>query len=190
MPLFGAETAYRKTDEPEFSERLPAGASSGASRVCLPVSRLAGVLSVLIMTYAEKLKDPRWQKKRLEILERDSFTCRHCGDKEKELHVHHAYYERGMDPWDYKDHMLFTLCKYCHDCIENEMKEIALAYVRMPRETAICFWRLTFFEGRMSSMIWQGVRAFFDLKDRAFELGSEEQKQMAEMDQKEKVAAA
>lgn len=27
------------------------------------------------MTYAEKLKDPRWQKKRLRILERDAFAC-------------------------------------------------------------------------------------------------------------------
>lgn len=26
-------------------------------------------------TYAEKLKDPRWQKRRLEIFERDDWTC-------------------------------------------------------------------------------------------------------------------
>lgn len=32
------------------------------------------------MTYSQKLRDPRWQKKRLEILERDSFTCQHCHD--------------------------------------------------------------------------------------------------------------
>ncbi len=25
--------------------------------------------------YASKLKDPRWQKKRLEILQRDDFAC-------------------------------------------------------------------------------------------------------------------
>ena len=33
------------------------------------------------MGYSEKLKDPRWQKKRLEILERDNFRCQYCGDK-------------------------------------------------------------------------------------------------------------
>lgn len=45
------------------------------------------------MTYYEMLKDPRWQKKRLEIMERDEFACRDCGDKESTLNVHHTYYE-------------------------------------------------------------------------------------------------
>ena len=26
--------------------------------------------------YVEKLKDPRWQRKRLEIMQRDGFRCR------------------------------------------------------------------------------------------------------------------
>ncbi len=30
------------------------------------------------MTYAEQLKDPRWQKRRLEILQRDEWRCL-CG---------------------------------------------------------------------------------------------------------------
>ena len=38
-------------------------------------------------TYLEKLKDPRWQKKRLEILERDGWKCMACGEKEKTLRV-------------------------------------------------------------------------------------------------------
>ena len=42
--------------------------------------------------YAEKFKDPRWQKKRLEILERDDFSCRVCYDASNTLHVHHCFY--------------------------------------------------------------------------------------------------
>lgn len=66
-------------------------------------------------TYSEKLKDPRWQKKRLEILERDNFTCTECGDKESPLHVHHKIYIFGNEPWDYKDENFITLCELCHD---------------------------------------------------------------------------
>ncbi len=67
------------------------------------------------MTYKEKFKDPRWQKKRLKILERDDWTCQCCGDKESTLHVHHRYYKTGLDPWDYPDISLITLCEECHE---------------------------------------------------------------------------
>lgn len=66
------------------------------------------------MTYAEKLKDPRWQRKRLEILNRDSFACRECGDGTLPLHVHHGYYESGLAPWEYPDESLRTVCEECH----------------------------------------------------------------------------
>ena len=67
------------------------------------------------MTYQEKLKDPRWQKKRLEILERDNFTCQICYDTEKTLHVHHRWYEKNREPWDYPNDVYTTLCENCHN---------------------------------------------------------------------------
>lgn len=69
------------------------------------------------MKYAEKLKDPRWQKKRLQILERDKWKCRACGETEKTLHVHHIFYMPGVDPWDVPDGLLITFCKDCHEGI-------------------------------------------------------------------------
>lgn len=68
--------------------------------------------------YSEKLKDPRWQKKRLEVLERDEFTCQKCADKETELHVHHKAYKFGIQPWEYDLNNLETLCKRCHALVE------------------------------------------------------------------------
>ena len=65
-------------------------------------------------TYSEKLKDPRWQKRRLDVLSRENFTCETCASDEKTLHVHHCYYEKGMEPWDYPDHALKCLCETCH----------------------------------------------------------------------------
>jgi len=66
-------------------------------------------------TYQEKLKDPRWQKKRLEIMERDGWQCQHCKDKLSTLTVHHIYYLGYIDPWEYDDHMMTTLCDKCHN---------------------------------------------------------------------------
>ncbi len=71
------------------------------------------------MTYSEKLKDPRWQKKRLQILERDNFTCRYCEDTEKTLHVHHMIYSKA--PWLTDNEHLLTLCEDCHKEIEGEI---------------------------------------------------------------------
>jgi ribosomal protein L37AE/L43A len=66
-------------------------------------------------TYAEKLLDPKWQKKRLEILQRDNFTCQGCLDKESTLHVHHKTYIKGREPWDYDNYNFITLCETCHE---------------------------------------------------------------------------
>lgn len=74
------------------------------------------------MTYSEKLRDPRWQKKRLYILDRDNFSCQYCGETEKTIHVHHM----GVD-----DSALISLCEDCHkvehlknmSSMENELKD-------------------------------------------------------------------
>ena len=66
-------------------------------------------------SYAEMLRSPLWQKKRLEIMQRDDFTCQHCGCKERELQVHHRVYHKGAKPWEYDDSELITLCDRCHD---------------------------------------------------------------------------
>ena len=63
-------------------------------------------------TYSEKLKSPKWQKKRLEILQRDKFTCVLCGDTETELHINHLKYTG--EPYDAPNEDLETLYKVCH----------------------------------------------------------------------------
>lgn len=65
-------------------------------------------------TYAELLRDPRWQKKRLEVLEDANWTCTRCHDDETELHVHHLRYRWNAKPWDYDLDELRCLCKTCH----------------------------------------------------------------------------
>lgn len=65
-------------------------------------------------TYAEKLKDPRWQKKRLEVMQQAGFECEECGDKESTLNVHHGMYQKGREPWEYPDGSFSCLCDECH----------------------------------------------------------------------------
>lgn len=67
------------------------------------------------MTYAEKLKDPRWQKKRLAVLSHARFRCQLCGARDKTLHVHHSYYARNKEPWQQPTGSMISLCESCHD---------------------------------------------------------------------------
>lgn len=64
------------------------------------------------MMYKQKLLDPRWQKRRLEILQRDGFACKLCADTTTTLHVHHNSYLG--EPWESPEHELITVCDHCH----------------------------------------------------------------------------
>lgn len=75
------------------------------------------------MSYFDLLKDPRWQKKRLKIFEKNNWACSNCGSKEKPLNVHHGAYLKDKKPWEYPNVMLHCLCEDCH---ESATYEIAL----------------------------------------------------------------
>lgn len=70
--------------------------------------------------YSSMLRDPRWQKRRLEIMERDKFTCQLCHSKDKTLNVHHMYYRTGKKVWEYDDESLKTLCEDCHKLLSGD----------------------------------------------------------------------
>lgn len=72
------------------------------------------------VSYSEKLRDPRWQKMRLEVMQRDKFACRVCYNTEKTLNVHHRFYCKGAAPWEYELSALVTLCEDCHSAAEQE----------------------------------------------------------------------
>lgn len=71
------------------------------------------------MTYAEKLQNPKWQEKRLRIMDRDKFQCQTCGSQSKNLNVHHRFYIKGREPWEYGDETLETLCRDCHEIVSK-----------------------------------------------------------------------
>ena len=72
----------------------------------------------------EQYKDPRWQRKRLEILKRSNFACSICGETKSELHIHHKYYLKDKAPWEYSDHSLLCLCSSCHQVVHENKARI------------------------------------------------------------------
>jgi len=81
--------------------------------------------------FEKQIKSPQWQKRRLEIMQIDNFTCQMCGDKESTLNVHHIHYSDDRNYWEYDDWELITLCERCHESehgnnetISNQIKQL------------------------------------------------------------------
>lgn len=84
-------------------------------------------------SYAEKLRDPRWQKfkqaflsDRLHNMERRPDWCDECGeDTRGQLHLHHTVYYAGREPWEYDFHEMRLYCEECHDRIHAIERDFA-----------------------------------------------------------------
>lgn len=81
--------------------------------------------------YAELLLDPRWQRRRLEVFDRDGWACLRCKNKLVTLHAHHEYcddalnfYPLYLNPWEYPLETIKTLCDDCHR-ERHEIRNIA-----------------------------------------------------------------
>ena len=83
-------------------------------------------------TYREQLLHPKWQKRRLEILNRASFACECCGAEEKTLHVHHKRYAKGRMAWEYEDRELIALCETCHEATHLAKSDLEDALIDLP----------------------------------------------------------
>lgn len=95
-------------------------ASPPSCRVLQHLER-EGDSKVAKLTYSEQLRHPNWQRRRLEMLQSQNFTCETCADKEKTLHVHHRRYVKGRMAWEYADYELAVLCEDCH-ASEHEIR--------------------------------------------------------------------
>lgn len=82
-------------------------------------------------------KSPKWQKKRLEILERDQWKCCACLDAESTLHVHHVAYDG--QPWEVHDSLMQTLCEVCHG-IFGEHPKAGVSWSRASGRQVLRVW--------------------------------------------------
>ena len=79
------------------------------------------------MTYASKFKDPRWQKLRLEVLNESGWECEDCVKKDKTLNVHHKFYTKGSEPWEYDIFDFKVLCETCHSGLHDTLDKIKMS---------------------------------------------------------------
>lgn len=73
--------------------------------------------------YSELLRDPRWQRTRLLVMDRAAWCCECCGSKARTLNVHHGYYDNRKAPWEYDLDTLWCLCERCHKDAERQRLE-------------------------------------------------------------------
>jgi hypothetical protein len=80
-----------------------------------------------VMAYAKNPRfeesnwtDPRWQRLRLEVMQRDNFLCCCCKDGTTMLNVHHKKYNGA--PWEVPAEELQTLCRPCHEALGEHPK--------------------------------------------------------------------
>lgn len=104
--------------------------------------------------YYELLKDPRWQKKRLEILERDNWTCQVCTETTKNLHIHHQYYLNNTLPWEYPNEALQTLCADCHEYETTAINKATYQLLLLLKQKGFC------------SLDFENLISFFEDKDK------------------------
>ena len=87
------------------------------------------------VSYRQKLLDPRWQRKRLEVLQLADFRCESCCSDENTLHVHHKFYVKGREPWEYEATDLVALCEDCHEFEHDSKRRIEQIIAAVPRMT-------------------------------------------------------
>jgi hypothetical protein len=85
-----------------------------------------------LKTYIEKLRDPRWQRKRLEILQAADWKCQSCHCADATLHVHHKLYVKGREPWEYDAEELAVLCEPCHEGYHEGIKSCQRLLALLP----------------------------------------------------------
>lgn len=91
------------------------------------------------MNYKEKLKDPRWIRRRRAIMERDNHRCMICGEDSLLLNVHHLRYRKGAEPWEYGDAELVTLCEDCHKMVHDNNLNLEVRRSKISDRYRLCY---------------------------------------------------
>lgn len=105
-----------------FLDAARVAPEKAALRPALPMFLQPGWIGTNMgqMTYLVQLRHPKWQRKRLEVLQRDGWMCQRCCAEDKTLNVHHKRYIKGAMAWEYSDGDLTSLCEDCHELTHAE----------------------------------------------------------------------
>ena len=116
-------------------------------------------------TYWEKLKDPRWQEKRLRVMEKANFHCECCGDNLNTLNVHHKEYLKGHEPWEYEDEQLLCLCEDCHESMHSTHYALKYVISRLPIDFTYDRTDVVFIIGGAINLPYEKLLELTDFED-------------------------
>jgi hypothetical protein len=116
-------------------------------------------------TYYEKLKDPRWQKLRLKVMEKNEFSCEVCGDASSTLNVHHKEYLKGQEPWEYDEKQLSCLCETCHENEHDGVDLLKWASSFLNLDGPNNRVEIAFLVGGYMGAIYEGMLSFASIPD-------------------------
>lgn len=107
-------------------------------------------------------------------MERDKFKCVCCESETATLNVHHSYYCKSRNPWEYPDFALTTLCEDCHkrrhedgriegDETEEWEQVIDWLFGGTVQEAGVAWWgsiavNLAISKGVSRKEIWDSIR--------------------------------
>ena len=97
------------------------------------------------MTYSEKLREPRWQRRRLELFASAGWKCQECGSTTRNLQAHHCSYAPLIEPWDLPDSVMMVLCEVCHEHRQGFENTIRFEIGKIMRNTPL---------PRLNKMMW------------------------------------
>ena len=98
-----------------------------------------------MQTYQDQLRDPRWQRKRLQILSAADFKCEDCGDASTELNIHHSAYLKGQPAWEHPDELLHCLCRPCHKTRQEVEESLKIEMMKRLRRVPTKRLKAVFF---------------------------------------------
>jgi len=102
--------------------------------------------------YLQLLERQEWKDKSLEIKKRDGFQCQICLNKNVALQVHHKYYEKDKNPWEYPNDTLITLCEFCHEKVHSILRNKRSGFYIIPQLWGISIIDFLILEDRLITM--------------------------------------
>lgn len=126
-------------------------------------------------SFADKFKDPRWLRRRAEIIAAADYQCQDCGATDT-LEVHICYFEQGREPWDYPDEAYRCVCaddRAIRRPLEKELRQIFACFTSSELDAVHrALLRLSEMEGRQRSVAME--RLYVEAKRLINELSDSE----------------
>lgn len=76
------------------------------------------------MTYANKLKNPKWKAFSKNAIRSKGGFCDSCKQNGKVIQCHHNFYDLSREPWEYDIGEVRVLCSECHESFHFNLNEI------------------------------------------------------------------